>query len=851
MEENLEKKVNFIKVYEHILQNEFHVSSDRIHKIRGFYESYLDKFENEVIKNIVDDVNDAKMKELYDLFNENIKNLFLHNFSKMIKEVTYGYEPRLAYEGTRINDLLNIGIEYSYLLLKHYKFDEADITRKLRSKLSRNVEATTLEKALKMVKDHMINATHDNIYFKDNSSTFLNTILENLGNEKIRDIYDYNLRHIDNYEIRDIEFNFSANAPSYDNIMFYDTEKDITFFKYNDNIYKAYGKYENFDDFLNQNLEFKNHLEDYEKARVCVSINPVGFCRYQADNALYYYSINGQFYKSEIPFDDDEIRQQFDRVLNFMERVPRIDELLFGNVCMVNSNYTPSDERLEQIRNYSKLNIANTLENIRRYTNVVDENKKNANFVRLKEMYIAYKNATDEKLSRMTGWGYLKKIFVYLPYKWSISSLKSDIKATLHMTEREFETKIKVENTTKFETNSYDILKNHQELVKNISKNKEYSAVLPKYLTKEVKEEFNIDDEKILNLKYKISPNIISEQIKEYEFTDDLDLDVFDYTDEIKEINNDGIKIDDNIEFDDFLKEIDNNNSLDKIDTNLGKEKVFTDPTRLPIKGLNSDLVAEFNYIFDKLPNIAFIQHYTLYIYSDLKDKGEVDKVEAFELASAVYNIVFDQHEKHMVLTDEQKKYVNALANEIISARDNFKNEQLNHINNEANKFVNANDKDDIDSLVNNIKAPDNLSLKTYSAKLLEIGPIDNKNVKIYASFLNETKSNEFVCHYTKYVYEHRFSLGRNIDIAKAYSIANYLDEKINNQVHNSIEYDRDIDEIAKPIIEKINKNVLKVTSNIKNIVVEEIKNDNQINDLVNNVENENKELNNEKNSKM
>jgi len=845
MEENLEKKVNFIKVYEHILQNEFHVSSDRIHKIRGFYDSYLDKFENEVIKNIVDDVSDAKMKELYDLFNENIKNLFLHNFSKMIKEVTYGYEPELAYNGTRLNDLLNIGIEYSYLLLKHYKFDDTDVTRKLRSKLSRNVEDATLEKALKMVKDHMINATHDNIYFKDNSTSFLNTILENLGNEKIRDIYDYNLRHIDNYKIRDIETNFDLNA-TYDNIMYYDAEKDITFFKYNDNIYKAYGKYENFEEFLNENEEFKSYLEDYEKARVCVSQNHVGFCRYQADNKLYYYSINRQFYKSEIPFDDDEIRQQFDRVLNYMERVPQIDELLFGNVCMVNSNYSPSDLRLEQIRNYSKLNIANTLENIRRYSNVVDENNKNANFVRLKEMYRAYENATNEKLSRMTGWGYLKKIFVYLPYKWAISSLKSDIKATLHMSEREFETKIKIENTTKFETNSYDVLKNHQDLVKNISNNKEYSAVLPKYLTKEVKEEFNINDEKILNLKYKISPNIISEQIKEYNFNDDLDLDVFDYKNEINEIDND--KIDENLEFDKFLKGIDNNASLDEIDANLGKEKVLTDPTRLPIKDLNSDLVAEFNYIFDKLPNVAFIQHYTLYIYSDLKEK--VDKVEAFELASAVYNIVLDQHVKHMVLTPEQKKYVTSLANKIIASREDYKNEQLNHINSDADEFVDTYDQNDINRIVNNIKNPDNLELKTYTAKLLEIGPIENRNVNIYASFLNGTNSNEFVCHYTKYVFERRFSLGRNIDIAKAYSIANYLDEKINNEVHKSIKYDRDVKEIAEPIIDKINKNVLKATSNIKNIVVEEIKNDNKINDVSNSLKNENKELNNEKNQK-
>ncbi len=846
MEENVVRKTTFVKIYEHILKKQFHVSDERIDKIKRYYDSYLDKFEDSIINYIVNE-EEENINEYYDLFNQNVQKLFLHHFSKMIKETTYGYDPELAYNASELTDFLNIGIEYTYLIFKSYRFNSAEVTGKLRAKLEREVDDKTFEKMINNVNDYMSSAINQHVYFKENVTNSLNTIKEALGNEKIREIYDYNLRTIDNYELRDIEFNFDLHSPSYDNIMYYEEKKDITFFKYDGMIFKAFGQYESFDEFLSLNEEFKNSLNDYLFASDCASRNPLGFCKYKAENGFYYYLINGLHYKSEVSFEDNEIRQQFDRVSNFLTRVPNIKDVIFGNIYMIDFRENRNIEKLDQIRNFTKENIGTILSDINIYQRGRNENTKNATFIRLKEMYRAYETATNEKLSKLTGWSLFKKFFVYLPYKWSISSLKSDIRSALHMSESEFNQKISIENTTKFNTSSYDVLKNHQDLVRNVAKNMEGTFTLAKYLTPDVKEELNITSDQISRLKNKISNNLISDDIKEYEFNDDLDLDVFDFHNELKNESN-AINLEEDVEFDDFVKGLDDNTSLDDIDIDINKTKIYDNPYRLTIKDYNMDLVESFDRVFEYKPNISFIRHYSMYIYTDLCSKEiNVNRTESYNLAVALYNKVLNGQMDHMKLTKDEEKYVNSIANLIEEKKKEVDTQKLNVIN-DNDEEIEENDSE-LNSLVNAINNPNNLELKTYTAKLIPIGHIDDRNVRLYNSFFNGIKANEFVTHYTKYIYEYRYSLGRHIDITKAYTIASYIDQEINGVVNLNLVYNSDIKDIAKPLVEKISENIEKTTGGIKNIVVEEIKNDNKINDI-SNINKESKELKNEKHSK-
>ncbi len=479
------------ELYTNILNEKFGVSKEEVKSLQKDIKSLVIKFEEKMVEAEVKTLFEDWVDNEINNFKNNLYNVYFKHYNNMLSNALKN-DPTLILNNDKFVDFINLTIEYTKFTAKEVDQNKDRIPERIMflDGFQSYVTEDQINRAVIRVKNQINDAIDNKITIEKEKNRIISNSLKTYGLDHLDNIMDANLSLDNIVTENEMELNFNMNSDNQNS--YYQKDQDVTYLKYRGIYFKAYGKYDSLDEFFENNNGVREKADDYVNVKSCLTEN--GY-KTQLKEGSYYYIVQGEFYKSDLYFNNRQIADTFNQIRSNFTKIDNLENAVYGPYQMVKFGELDNN-MIQDIRTYSKQNVLNILKNIDK-TKLDDKTKVNS-YALLKDSLKAFKTSSNYALEHLPWYKVIFKPIIKYVYNKSIDNLVDSVKETLSLSNGE----IKKMDSINSSTNLFETLKGISEsIVQN--NNKEYE--LDKYIDKDenvkIFDEF-IEDKEQISVKY-------------------------------------------------------------------------------------------------------------------------------------------------------------------------------------------------------------------------------------------------------------------------------------------------------------------------------------------------------------
>lgn len=462
-------------LYTNILNEKFGVSKEEVRSLQKDIKSLVIKFEEKMVEAEVNTLFEDWVNNEINNFKNNLYNVYFKHYNNMLSNALKN-DPSLIVNNNKFVDFINLTIEYTKFTAKEVDQNKDRIPERIMflDGFQSYITEDQINRAVIRVKNQINDAIDNKITIEKEKNRIISNSLKTYGLDHLDNIMDANLSLDNLVTENEMELNFNMNSNNQNS--YYQKEQDVTYLKYRGIYFKAYGKYDSLDEFFEMNNGIQEKADDYVNVMSCRTEN--GY-KTQLKEGSYYYIIQGEFYKSDLYFNNRQIADNFNQIRSNFTKIDNLENAVFGSYQMVKFE-EPDNNKIQDIRTYSKQNVLNILKNIDKTK--LDDKTKVSSYALLKDSLKAYKTSSNYALDHLPWYKVIFKPLIKYVYNKNIDNLVNSVKETLSLNNAE----IKKMDSINSSNNLFETLKGISEsIVQN--KNNEYE--LDKYIDKDEKVE--------------------------------------------------------------------------------------------------------------------------------------------------------------------------------------------------------------------------------------------------------------------------------------------------------------------------------------------------------------------------